>query len=76
MINKVKLREELLELLISAEYEKANPLNLFRCTASDINDRKDKALEMYRNDPVFHTRIESLVLWIMQIVDACEKEPK
>jgi len=71
MIDLNCFRNKLTELLVSAEYENSNPINLFACTVEDINSRKAKAIHMYQNDPIFHARISHLTAYIVQIADEC-----
>ncbi|GEM_PF-6831548 len=68
-----ELQDKLTKLLISARYEEIRPVNLFNCTAADILNRKEEAISMYRNDPMFHARVKYLVAAIVHTVQECEK---
>ena len=68
-----ELQDKLTKLLVSARYEEINPVNLFDCTAFDFFNRKEKAISMYRNDPMFRARVDNLVAAIMHTVQECEK---
>jgi len=69
-MSKDLLRDEMTEFFISVEYERMYPINLFNCTAEDINGRKEKAIRLYRNDPVFHARVDYLISSTIRIVDS------
>jgi len=71
MIDYNRLRDNLVQLFVSAEYEQRNPINFFADTAADITARKDNAVKLYQNDPIFHSRVEGLAARVIDIFDHC-----
>lgn len=62
------LRYKLLELNIMALYDFMVPIDYNNATREYINNRKDLAVDRYRNDPIFHARIDSLVSRTLEVI--------
>lgn len=75
MFNKDKYSRLATEIVMSALYEFANPTNLFaELTIEDINKRIEQMVFNYRNDPMTHTRINSIVSCLLKTIDECFDE--
>lgn len=64
MLDKRKLEDELTKGFIYHEY------SLHRSTF-DMTGYEQKAIEMYRNDPIFNRRVRSIVSRVLATVDNC-----
>ena len=64
-----KLYDELIELNIMALYDFMCPIEWGSFTADQINNRRRSAIDRYRNDSVFHTRIDALMAATIKILD-------
>ena len=73
-----KLYDDLIEMHIMAMYDFVNPIDYHEgITAFDINSRKDKAIERYRSDSLFHQRVRHLASSTIAIIDRhpdCDKD--
>ena len=75
-MNYHKFEEKLLELLVCAEYEKDNPINVNTCTHESIHAIPNKAKEYYLTNINFRARIDYLVSNIVKLtkedeIDRC-----
>jgi len=46
-------------------YEHQNQIDLNKCTAEEINDLTEGWVERYREEPIFHAKVSSLVAQLM-----------
>ena len=73
-MDKQKLAAELTELNILALYDFMCPLDYMSgLTAEMINHRRENAIKRYRNDAIFHSRVELLVARTLDIVEQNRK---
>ena len=66
-----KFHDRATEIILSALYEYANPVDLFNSTAEEINGRAEKAIHNYRSDPMTHARVNSIVAMLSRCIDHC-----
>ena len=71
--NNRKFQDRATEIILSALYEYANPVDLFNSTAAEINGRKEKAIHNYQNDPMTNARVKNIVSMLSHVIDAAEK---
>jgi hypothetical protein len=69
--NHRKFRDGATEIILSALYEYANPVNLFNSTADEIQGRREKARHNYQNDPMTNARVKTIVEMLSQNIDDC-----
>lgn len=69
--NHRKFQDRATEIIISALYEYANPVDLFNSTASEINGRRDRAIHNYQNDPMTNARVKNIVAMLSRNIDDC-----
>jgi hypothetical protein len=70
-INRRKLQEGFVRILVRSLYEYANPADLEKCTAMDITSRPTKAIEKYHNDPFHRHFIDSCVSSLIRHTEEC-----
>lgn len=69
--NHRKFQDRATEIVLSALFEYANPVDLFNSSAAEINSRKDKAVHNYQNDPMTNARVKKIVAMLSQNIDEC-----
>lgn len=69
MIDYDKLYDELTDGIIIREYQVSFP----SMAITGFEREKQKAINMYKMDPMFHTRVASLVSGIISLVQKNEK---
>ena len=69
---KDRFKEKATYIILSALYDYANPMNLFSASANEINDRKDKAIHAYQNDPMTKTRVDKIVSCLLAELEGVE----
>lgn len=57
------------EVILSALHDYANPVNLWDCSARDIDTRKERAIFAYQNDPMTRARVDNIVDMLCHLVD-------
>ena len=65
MIDEKALYNDLLEIFVAREY--ADRFGIIECNF------REKAVEKYRNDPIFHGRVKLIIACIMDLVNKHEK---
>ena len=63
-----KFHYDLIGLLVLAKFEEEYPIDVNLCTASDIEQRREKAVSMYLNDPIFHAKVQTLACLIIDLL--------
>ena len=69
--NHHKFSEIATNIVLSAVYDSANPINQVETTVKEINERCEKAIYNYQNDPMTHARVDTIVAMLMQHIDEC-----
>ena len=62
MIDKIALSNDLTEAFVNYQYRLEHPMPSATETPATM-------IEKYRSDPLFHTRVKSLVSGVMQIIE-------
>jgi len=66
---KERFIDALTEAVVSVEYERYHPTMALSLTHTDVLTRKDKAIDMFRSDPMFHARVSSIVSYVLFLTD-------
>ena len=70
-LDKRRLEEKFTEIVGSGlhYYEIMNKLDLSTCTAKDITDATEGWVNRFRNDVIFHNKVDSLVAQLIIVTD-------
>ena len=68
-MDKQDLYEQLTELNIMALYDFMAPIDYTNITSKSIASRRDDAIRRYRNDPIFHHRVDAMVARTIGIIE-------
>lgn len=55
-------------------FDKIDTIDLCTCNASDILEMEKGSIDRYRNDPIFHAKVMSIVSSLIQELAAIERE--
>jgi len=73
MTDKDKLSSDLSFMHIMLLYDFMQPIDYIAdITAKSIEGRKDAAIRRYRSDWLFHTRVDEIVAYTMQLIEEAE----
>ena len=73
MLDKNKLYNDLTFMHIMLLYDFMQPIDYMAdITAKSIEGRKDAAIRRYRNDRLFHARVDEIVSYTMQLIEDSE----
>ena len=68
---KHRFQEKATDIILSALYDYANPIDLFSASIYELDGRKSKAIYAYQNDPMTKTRVDKIVSCLLAELDGC-----
>ena len=72
MHDKRRISDDFTDVVASAMhyFERADKIDLSTCSHKELMDVQDGWLERYRNDALFHAKVQSIVSRLMHAIDA------